>query len=326
MRRVSLPNGIPDASVLGFGCAALMGSASRRDSLAALSAACDAGINFFDTARSYGYGESEALLGEFFAGRRTEVVLCTKFGILPETPGWKHSLKPLARAALKVFPGLRHAARTHTGPMLRANQFSVASLRSSLETSLRQLRTDYVDILLMHAAPIAVLSQLDLLEEMERLVAEGKVRMAGVSGDLEVISATVRDGPQVLRTAQLGCNVANFLFLEQLGYAKRAAGSKLFLVGNHPFGGPAGVRETQRRVAALHGAFGLSKTLRAKLDPNDPHLLPDVLLNAVLVGTGIDAVVPAMLRPEHVRANCRAIETCRFTADELTQIRHNLST
>ena len=72
MRYVDLP--IPSGgmaaqvSVLGFGCAALMGRVGRRDSLAALAAAQDAGINFFDTARSYGYGESEALLGQFLTG------------------------------------------------------------------------------------------------------------------------------------------------------------------------------------------------------------------------------------------------------------------
>ena len=70
MRYVSLPNGGPDVSVLGLGCAAMMGSAGRHESLVALAAAYDSGINFFDTARSYGYGASEGLLGEFCAGRR----------------------------------------------------------------------------------------------------------------------------------------------------------------------------------------------------------------------------------------------------------------
>ena len=69
-------------SVLGFGCAALMGRASRGESLKALGTALDAGITFFDTARSYGYGASEGLLGQFLQGRRDKVILCTKFGIL----------------------------------------------------------------------------------------------------------------------------------------------------------------------------------------------------------------------------------------------------
>lgn len=61
---------LPRVSVLGLGCAAMLGRAGRRDSLAALGAAYDAGITFYDTARSYGYGACEGLLGEFFAGKK----------------------------------------------------------------------------------------------------------------------------------------------------------------------------------------------------------------------------------------------------------------
>src|SRR5579863_5551946 len=99
---------LKNVSVLGLGCAAMMGRAGRRESLAALGAAYDAGITFYDTARSYGYGACEGLLGDFFAGKKREsVVLCTKFGILAaDAKGWKQRVKPLARGAIKLFPGL----------------------------------------------------------------------------------------------------------------------------------------------------------------------------------------------------------------------------
>jgi aryl-alcohol dehydrogenase-like predicted oxidoreductase len=70
MRSVALGLDGMNASVLGFGCSAVLGRAGRRASLAALGAAYEAGITFYDTARSYGYGESEALLGEFLRGRQ----------------------------------------------------------------------------------------------------------------------------------------------------------------------------------------------------------------------------------------------------------------
>jgi len=319
MRYVSLPVGGPEVSVLGMGCAAMMGSASRRQSLAALAAAHDAGINFFDTARSYGYGASESLVGEFCRPRRAQVVLCTKFGILPAARTWKHSLKPLARAAVRLFPGLRRAARAQTSEFFVANQFSVELLRASLETSLRELKTDYVDILLMHAAPIGVLAQQDLLGELERLVAEGKVRMAGISGELDVIRATFDQRPPVLRTAQFACNIANLSFLEQTRQ------SEIFLVANHPFGGPMGVAESMRRIKALRDSRRLPAELRARLDTRDPQLLPEIVLNAILSGSGIDAVIPSMLQPGHLKSNCRALMECRFTADELQQVRHALA-
>src|SRR5437764_2607792 len=117
MRYVELMPGGPKVSVLGMGCAAMMGSAGRKQSVAAIGAALDAGINLFDTARSYGYGASEGLLGEQLLQRRDQVVICTKFGILPAARSWKQAVMPVARGVLKLFPGLRGAARKHAGQM-----------------------------------------------------------------------------------------------------------------------------------------------------------------------------------------------------------------
>jgi aryl-alcohol dehydrogenase-like predicted oxidoreductase len=327
MRYVSLAGGAPKVSVLGMGCAAMMGSSGRRESVTALNTAYDAGITFFDTARSYGYGACEGLLGEFCAGRRERITLCTKFGILPARQGWKQSVKPLARGAVKLVPGLRKAARKQAGRLHKGNQFSVSVLRRSLEKSLRELRTDYVDILLMHAAPLSVLAQEDLLLELERVVTEGKVRVAGISGEPEVIAATLANRPGVLQTAQFACDIANFGFLESI--ANQTAHSRtqppMFMVANHPFGGSAGMGQTLHGIAALAGDLSLPQELRAKLDLADPQLLPEVVLNAILMGTGIDAVVPAMLQPRHLQSNCRALEDCRFTHAELAQLRHALA-
>lgn len=324
MRYVSLPNGGPDVSVLGLGCAAMMGSAGRRESLVALAAAYDSGINFFDTARSYGYGASEGLLGEFCAGRRDQVVICTKFGILPAAHTWKQSIKPLARSVLRLFPGLRKAARKQAGQLFTGNQFSVETLRNSLDTSLRELKTDYVDILLMHAAPMSVLAQDDLLAELQSLVAAGKVRMAGISGEHDGIAATLSQRPPILQTAQFACNIEHFGFLDEIA-ANQTAQPGMFMVANHPFGGPIGVAETRSRIAALRDTPDLPQNLRAKLDPGDPQLLPEVVLNTILTGTGIDAVVPAMLQPRHLKSNCQAIADCRFTFAELAQVRRALT-
>src|ERR1700722_13227658 len=99
MQSIARGNFVIRAPALGFGCSAVMGRAGRKASLAALAAAYDAGVIFYDTARSYGYGESEALLGEFLRGRRDSVLLSTKFGILPTPIGpLKRALKPLARS------------------------------------------------------------------------------------------------------------------------------------------------------------------------------------------------------------------------------------
>src|SRR4051794_39645659 len=146
-------------SVLGFGCGSVMGRVGREQSLAAMGAAWDAGVNVFDVARSYGFGEAEGLLGEFLRGRRSEAVVVTKFGIVParsRTTAVKSRLKPLVRRGLRYVPQARHLVQRVTARDSTPGQFSVGVLRSSLEQSLRELRTDYVDVLLMHGPPTSV--------------------------------------------------------------------------------------------------------------------------------------------------------------------------
>jgi aryl-alcohol dehydrogenase-like predicted oxidoreductase len=324
MRSIAFP-GTPNSadvrvSVLGFGCAALMGRASRKESLIALSTAYDAGITFFDTARSYGYGASEGLLGRFLEGKRDKVIVCTKFGILPVARNWKQMVKPVARAAVRLVPSLRQAAQRQAAGQFNTNQFSLTTLQTSLETSLRQLRTDYVDMLLMHEAPASVLAQEDLLEALARLVEQGKVRLAGISAELPVIEQTFAERPAPIRTAQFAVNLSNIGFTEVT-----ARNGDLFLAANHPFGGPAGVAGSREKIAALAGSEALSKELREKLAGDDPQLLPEVIFNAILDGTGISAVISAMLQPQHIHANIRAVEECRFTGAELAEIRAALA-
>ena len=72
-----------DVSELGFGAWAIGGSWGETDdstSLAAMNAAVDAGVTFFDTADAYGDGASEDYLGEALGSRRDEVIIATKFG------------------------------------------------------------------------------------------------------------------------------------------------------------------------------------------------------------------------------------------------------
>jgi len=305
-------------SVLGFGCAALLGRASRKESLTALATAFDSGITFYDTARSYGYGGSEGLLGEFFAGRRDQAVICTKFGILPASSGgWKQKIKPLARAVVKAIPALRKAAQAQAASQFVGGQFDVATLKSSFETSLRELRTDYVDMLILHAAPESVLAQDDLLEAMGRLVEAGKVRMAGISAELPVISIFFQARQKPLTTAQFALNLSLMDFV-----AQTQRNADLLLVANHPFGGPGGNGAT--RIEALRQSPALPQTLREKLVPGDPQVLPEVVLNCILLGTGVTSVIPAMMQPHHIASNIAAVENCRFSREELDLLRYAL--
>ncbi|MDQ2925603.1 MAG: aldo/keto reductase, partial [Acidobacteriota bacterium] len=269
---------------------------------------------------SYGFGASEGLLGQFLQGRRDKVIVCTKFGILPVARNWKQLVKPVARAAIRLVPSLRQAAQRQAANQFNANQFSLATLQLSFDTSLRQLRTDYVDMLLMHEPPVSVFAQEDLLEALARLVEQGKVRMAGIAAESDVVESVFAQRPVVLRCAQFAVNLSNIAITAQTAQQR-----DLFMVANHPFGGPTGVDGTRERIAALAASPKLSAALRKKLTSDDPQVVPEVVFNTVLDATGISAVIPAMLQPEHIHANIRAIESCRFTSAELSEIRAALS-
>ncbi len=113
--------------------------------------ALDSGINFFDTADFYSYGASETILGDSIAALtdRHDVVICTKVG-LPMRPG----------------PNGGGLSRKH--------------IRARVDQSLRRLRTDYIDVYLLHQPdPFTPIEE--TLDAMQDLVREGKILYAGAS-------------------------------------------------------------------------------------------------------------------------------------------------
>jgi D-threo-aldose 1-dehydrogenase len=182
--RVALAGGSLRVSRLGYGCAALMARTGRRESVSLLEAAFEAGVTHFDVARSYGYGEAESALGEFAAGRRDRVTIATKLGIAPPPRSRRLDLaRGAARRLVAVAPPLRRLVRRQAERLVARGDFEVGAARASLETSLRELRTEYVDLLLLHdCAPQEVTDE--LLGFLRGRVAAGQVRAYGIATDL----------------------------------------------------------------------------------------------------------------------------------------------
>jgi len=169
---------------LGFGCAGLMQLPSRRARQRLLGEAFERGIDHFDVARMYGLGMAEAELGRFAIGRRREqITIATKFGIDAGSPRLARLQAP-ARLALAKVPALRDAARRRAvGPRER-RRYDAAGARASLETSLRQLGSDHVDLFFVHDPGPSDEVDLEGIGELcEELVARGTVRAWGISGD-----------------------------------------------------------------------------------------------------------------------------------------------
>ncbi len=166
MRRVAMGN--VSVPILGQGTWQMGEDRARADDeAAALLAGIDAGMTLIDTAEMYGEGATETFLGGVLAERRDDIVLVSK-----------------------VYP--RNASR--------------ARLPRACEDSLRRLRTDHLDVYLLHwqgSVPIG-----ETVEAMEALVAAGKVRAWGVSNfDVDAMDELVAAGGTACVTNQVLYNV-----------------------------------------------------------------------------------------------------------------------
>ena len=142
-------------SAVGFGCWATGGDdvwngTSDADSIGAINHAIDLGINFFDVAPVYGLGHAETVLGRACKGRRSEVFVATKCGLV-----WDEQNRV-------------------------KNDLTAASLPQQIDDSLRRLQMDYVDLCQMHwpdpNTPVE-----ESMEALQRICETGKIRYIGVS-------------------------------------------------------------------------------------------------------------------------------------------------
>ena len=305
-------------SALGFGCGGVMGRVGRGDSLRAMAAAWEGGVRLFDTARSYGYGEAEGVLGEFLAGRRDEATVVTKFGILPSKPAvWKRLAKPVVRAGLQLLPSARGMVRRQIAGEMSAGHFDVATLRGSLEKSLRELRTEYVDVLLMHEAPSSVMGQEDLLAELAKVVSEGKARRFGVSSSTLIVHQIRSQNSPELTAFQFPANFYNRGFSP----ARRLGDTGTFFMGNHPFGGLQRSEKARAAITEMAKDGRVKATLREKLSGDSKERLAEVVFGEIFGPLKIDAVVPSMLHLDNLRANLAAMHGSGFSAVELKAVR-----
>ncbi len=170
---------------IGFGCAGLMRDPSARKRQSLLTEAFDQGIRHFDVARMYGLGTAERELGRFARGRRDSVVIATKFGIEPASaPGQLARLQGPARWLLARYPALRGYVKRRSDTFHQPRHYDAATARLSLHTSLRELQTDYVDVLLVHdPAPTDHVDLPDICAFLEDARQAGHLRAWGIAGE-----------------------------------------------------------------------------------------------------------------------------------------------
>jgi aryl-alcohol dehydrogenase-like predicted oxidoreductase len=152
MKKRAFNNTGIQVSEIGLGCWQLGGTdwgiLDEKVAFEILSAAVDAGINFFDTADVYGNGRSETLIGKFLQQSRKDIFVATKLG-----------------RTSNLYP----------------SNYSEAGLRAATEASLKRLGAETLDLTQLHCVPTDVLRKGDVFEWLRKLQREGKIRHFGAS-------------------------------------------------------------------------------------------------------------------------------------------------
>ena len=316
----------PSVSAIGMGTWATGGPCSageqplgwgsswtRAGAAAVLRAAFDAGINVFDTADAYGAGTAERLIGETLNTVRDQVAIVTKWGNIVDEPN---------RQLVGVDP-------------------SPSYVRAALEASLTRLRTDRVDLYLLHLSGLPASQAEDLRGVLQELVAEGKIGAYGWSTDDPSLAATwigqpgfgaiefeanvVNDAPDLVTICDdhdLAGLVRGPLGTGLLG-GGHPAGSQITDVDDFRFRSPdwlnyfdngRPVDHYVRRLDAIRDVLTdngrtLAQGALCWLLARSPHLIP----------------IPGARSVEQARDNAHALQHGPLSPDELTEIRELLT-
>ncbi|HWG17017.1 MAG TPA: aldo/keto reductase [Acidobacteriaceae bacterium] len=285
---------------LGFGCSSLMGATGRRESLAMLDAAYDAGIRHFDIAPMYGFGQAESCLGEFLARRRADVTVTTKFGIAPpKRQGVLSMARSVARPVLRMMPGLKKSmlkvASKTAATSAERPRFTAEEARASLGRSLHELKVERIDVWLLHEATVEDLIDDGLLRLLENEVAAGKIGTFGVGSERARSEALMSERPEYCRVVQFEWSV------------KDAPVRNMSSFRMHH-------RALTENFRALHSAIASDRGRAAQwsnevgADLSDSGVLAALMLKAALEQNANSVILFSSKSPAHIQKNVRTAE------------------
>jgi aryl-alcohol dehydrogenase-like predicted oxidoreductase len=300
---------VSDVSFGAWAIGGAWGTVSDAESMAALHAAVDAGVNFIDTADVYGMGRSERLVAQLKRERKEEIVVATKAG---------RRLSP------------------HT-----ADGYNRENLAAFIDDSRKNLDTECLDLVQLHCPPWESYYRSELFGVLDDFVKEGKIRYYGVSVEKVEEALKAIEYPNV-QTVQIIFNCfrqrpAELFFAEakrrQVGILARVPLASGLLSGKL-------TRETQfekddHRNFNRHGeAFDAGETfsgvdydtaleaveeLRKLVPPGAS--LTQFALRWILMFDAVSCAIPGGKRPEQVRENCAASDLAPLAPETMAAVR-----
>jgi aryl-alcohol dehydrogenase-like predicted oxidoreductase len=270
-------------SVLGFGGSEIgYERAGARTVARLLGGALDAGLNVIDTAECY--EDSEALIGAALGARRSQVYLLTKCG---------------------------HPRGYGRG------DWREASLLSSIERSLKRLRTDRLDLIQLHSCELADLRKGEAIIALERARERGWARYIGYSGDGEAARYAIECGR--FDTLQTSVSIADQEALELT--LPLAAARGMGVIAKRPIAN-AVWRYARKPSEPYYQAYW--SRLRALDYPFLRGGAADVVATALrftLAAPGVHTAIVGTKRPERWSENARLLDAGPLPAAEIEQIR-----
>lgn len=315
-----------NVSEIGFGGSRIGGlfadKHGTKGALNVLRKALDSGITFYDTADMYAQGESESLIGTAFRGRREQVILATKGGYcLPAQRNILKAIKPLVRPIVRAL-GLKRAKLPSGISGTLSQDFSPSHLTKALETSLKRLQTDYIDLYQLHSprAPFLQSNAFgEALQTLERLKEQGKMRFYGVATEVP------EDAPFCLSalgisSVQLGFGLLDLDALDQ-GTLAEARARGLAVIARGCFGG--GLLKDSLDAAQLKEAtpkWERILALRAFSKSTGRSLL-DIAFQFCRGTRAVSVTLLGMRVEDHLRENLRYMQAPPLEPEEYTALR-----
>lgn len=279
---------------LGFGAMEIRGSriwggrpVTDEQAKTILNAVLDSGINFIDTANDY--GRSEELIGKFISGRRSEYILATKCGCAV----------------------VRRDETTDDTPHIWTHE----NLFRGLNQSLTRMKTDYVDIMQLHNPPVEECEKGKLVEALQEMRQQGKVRFTSISTTLPHLPTYIKMG--VFDSFQIPYSALERDHENWITQAAEA-GIGIIIRGGVARGEPGVGLGQAERWARFEQA-----RLDDLLEPGENRTT--FLLRFTLSHPHADTIIVGTLHPEHLHENIEAVQTGALSAEVYAEAKRRLA-
>jgi D-threo-aldose 1-dehydrogenase len=227
--------------------------------------------------------------------QRDQITITTKFGIRPPHNQraigmMQHVMRPLVRR----LPGIRSKLARTAGALKTRARFAPKELGMSIEASLRALRTDYIDVLLLHEAGVDDLSD-ELFDQLERSLKEGKICNYGLGSEACVLSVAHEAEPRFCRVVQFEWSV---LSLEKPAFA-----------GSFPITHRSLSQNFLQLRMALRANPHMTESWCEKLgqDVSDPSVLSYLMLAAARNANPGGITLFSSRSPQNIKANAELL-------------------